>query len=334
MAKTTDTLLRNLAMLGCIPVHPRDKSTRRIREALRAMGSDYDVTARSIQRSLERLSGLFPIACEMRGRTNYWYWSDPHALTQLPSMSPPTAFALRLAADYLKPLMPPLALGLLEPYFGHAERVLKGTALGRWPDKAAIISRGPNLEPPAVSANVQEAVYTALMENRKVEVAYRAKARTRAKPIVLNPLGIVVREGIVYLVATSWSYDDVRQYVLHRMSEPQLLDEPARATPDFSLAAYIENQSGFSYPQSDGTLQLRALFDAGAGTHLTESRLGAGHRTAEQADGRLLVEAAVPDTADLRWWLLGFGSGVEVLEPEALRREIRDEAQRMLRIYE
>ena len=334
MAKTTDTLLRNLAMLACIPVHPRDKSTRRIREDLRAMGSDYDVTARTVQRSLERLSGLFPIACEMRGRTNCWYWSDPHALTQLPSMSPPTAFALRLAADYLKPIMPPLALGLLEPYFGHAERVLKGTALGRWPDKAAIISRGPNLEPPAVSANVQEAVYTALMENRKVEVAYCAKARTRAKPIVLNPLGIVVREGIVYLVATSWNYDDVRQYVLHRMSEPQLLDEPARAVADFSLADYIDEQSEFSYPQSGRTLRVRALFDADAGMHLTESRLGAGHRTAEQSDGRVLVEASVPDTADLRWWLLGFGGAVEVLEPELLRSEIRDEAQRMQRIYE
>ena len=334
MRKTTDTLLRNLAMLGRIPVYPREKSTPCIHDELREMDSDYDVTPRSIQRSLERLSRLFPISCETRSRTNYWCWSDPHALTQLPSMSPPTAFALRLAADHLKPIMPPSALNLLEPYFGHANRVLKGTALGGWTGKAAIIGRGPRLEPPAVPATVQDAVYTALVENRKVEVVYRAKGSRGAKLTVLNPLGVVVREGVFYLVATSWEYDDVRQYVLHRMSEPRVLVEPARATPGFSLAAYIEDQSGFSYPQSDATLQLRALFDAGAGMHLTESRLGAGHRTAEQADGRLLVEAAVPDTADLRWWLLGFGSGVEVLEPEALRREMRDEAGRMRSIYE
>ena len=189
------------------------------------------------------------------------------------------------------------------------------------------------MEPPAVPANVQDAVYTALMENRKVEVVYRAKASTGAKPIVLNPLGIVVREGVFYLVATSWNYEDVRQYVLHRMSEAKLLDEPARAIADFSLAAYIENQSGFSYPGSDGTPHIRALFDSGAGIHLTESRLGVGHRTTDQADGRLLVEAAVPDTTDLRWWLLGFGSAVEVLEPESLRLEIRNEASRMWRIY-
>ena len=68
------------------------------------MDADYDVSVRSVQRSLERLSSLFPISSELRGRANHWYWSDRHALTQIPSMSAPTAFALRLAADYLNRL--------------------------------------------------------------------------------------------------------------------------------------------------------------------------------------------------------------------------------------
>ena len=334
MRKATDTVLRHLAMLASIPVRPNAKSTREIREDLLEQDSEYDVSVRSIQRSLEMLSTRFPIASEMRGRANYWYWTNRHALTQLPSMSAPTAFALRLAADYLKPIMPPSALRLLEPYFKHADRVLQGTALGRWPDKAAIIGRGPILKPPSVPADVQEAVYTALMENQKVEVAYRSKARTRARRIVMNPLGIVVREGIVYLVATSWHYDDIRQYALHRMSKPELLDEPAREMSDFHLAGYIRDESQFSYPLSDRKLPLSAMFDSGAGMHLTESRLGADHRTTEQEDGRVLVQATVPDTADLRWWLLGFGGAVEILEPESLRHEMRDEARRLRAIYD
>ena len=39
-----------------------------------------------------------------------------------------------------------------------------------------------------------------------------------------------------------------------------------------------------------------------------------------QKDGRLLVEATVSNNADLRWWLLGFGPGVEVLGPPSLRK--------------
>ena len=35
MRKATETTLRNLAMLGCIPAYPSAKSTRRILEELR-----------------------------------------------------------------------------------------------------------------------------------------------------------------------------------------------------------------------------------------------------------------------------------------------------------
>ena len=248
-------------------------------------------------------------------------------------MSPPTAFALRLAADYLRSIMPPSALGLLEAYFNHADSVLEGTALGRWADKAAIIARGPVLTPPAVPAGVQDAVYAGLMENRKVEVAYRAKAQRKAKRIVLNPLGIVVRAGIVYLVATSWDYPDLRHYVLHRMSKPELLDQPALATPGFRLADYIREEHRFSYPVSGGSLALRAVFEKDAAVHLMESRLADDHRTTEREDGRVIVEATVPDTAELRWWLLGFGSEVEVLEPASLREEFRGEVQRLRTMY-
>ncbi len=334
MRKATDTTLRNLAMLGCIPAYPSTKSTGRILEELRDIDPEYGVSRRTVQRELLRLSGRFPISCETRGRTNHWFWTDPHALTQIPSMSAPTAFALRLAAEYLRPIMPPSALSLLKAYFNHADSVLEGTALGRWTDKAAIIARGPILTPPAVPAGVQDAVYAALMENRRVEVAYRAKAQKQTRRIVLNPLGIVVRAGIVYLVATSWDYPDVRQYVLHRMSEPEVLDEPARGTLGFHLADYIREENRFSYPISGGGLALRAVFEKDAAVHLTESRLADDHRTTGREDGRVTVEATVPDTAELRWWLLGFGGAVEVLEPVSLREEFRDQVRRMREIYQ
>jgi len=144
----------------------------------------------------------------------------------------------------------------------------------------------------------------------------------------------VVRAGIVYLVATSWDYEDIRHFVLHRMSTAKLLDEPAKRPAGFRLAGHVREDRRFSYPLSAGKLELKALFDAHAAVHLTESRLSANHRATAQPDGRTLVEATVPDTADLRWWLLGFGAGVEVLGPPGLRAEFSDQARRLVNIYE
>lgn len=331
--KSTDTTLRNLAMLQAIPRHPRSKSTRRIREELGDMDPDFDVTPRSIQRSLERLSATFPIACDLRGRANHWYWIDSHALTQIPSMNGPTAFVLRLAAEYLRPIMPPTVLRNLEPYFQHADKVLDDTDLGRWTDKAAIIRQGPVLKLPPIGDDVQELVYRGLLESRRLDVGYRSKGQARPNRITLNPLGLVLRAGVVYLVATSWDYEDIRHYVLHRMSTPELLDDPVTTPPGFRLAAHIREDRRFSYPLTTSKIELKALFEADTAVHLTESRLATDHRATEQSDGRVLIEATVADTADLRWWLLGFGSDVEVLAPETLRAEFRDQARRMRSTY-
>ncbi len=333
MRTATDTTLRHLAMLSAIPVGLPGKSTSQIFEEMRDKNPDFDVARRTIQRSLEQLSQRFPITAETHGRANFWYWIEPHALTQIPSMGATTAFILNIAAEYLRPLMPPSTLPKLEPYFRHAQSILDGTDLGRWTDRAAIIAQGPTLTAPDILPDVQEAVYEALMTNRKVEVQYRGKHQKESKAIVMSPLGIVVRTGIVYLVATSWKYEDIRHYVLHRMSEPRLTDESVEALPGFRLADHLGDDGSFAYPSSDEKLRLRALFDSGAGAHLTESRLGPDHRATEQEDGRVLVEATVPDTAQLRWWLAGFGSLVEVVAPEGLRAEFREEARRLGRVY-
>jgi len=64
MRKAVDTVFRYLAILQCVPVHPGRKATARILAELREKDPEFNVSARSMQRSLEQLSARFPITCE------------------------------------------------------------------------------------------------------------------------------------------------------------------------------------------------------------------------------------------------------------------------------
>ena len=333
MRKAVDTVFRYLAILQCIPAHPARKSTARILAELRERDPEFDVSARSMQRSLEHLSGRFPITCETVGRTNHWYWIDSHAMTQLPAMTEHTAFALRLADEYLRPLMPPATLRLLDSYFQHANRLLKGSALGRWANRTRIVSRGPTLTPPPVREDVQRAVYDALLNKRLLEINYRSRSQGRPQKVTLNPLGLVFRETVAYLVATAWNYPDVRHYALHRMSKAQLLNQPARTPPGFRLASHIKDELRFSYPLASDKISLRVAVSPEVAEHLAERRLSGDQRITRQTVDRVLVEARVADTQELRWWLLGFGSAVEVLSPAPLREEFAAQARAMQAMY-
>ena len=208
MRKATDTILRHLALLQEIPVYPRMSSATEIRENLRDINKDYDVNIRSIQRDLEKLSMLFPITCELRGRTNHWFWLNEHAITQIPAMNEYTALAFKLAGEYLRPIMPPSVLRLLNPYLNHATNILQQTKHGKWTEKTRIIGYAPELIAPTVNPKVQDIVYESLLEDRQFEVDYKARGQAEEKRRVLNPLGIVLKNGIIYLVATSWDYKD------------------------------------------------------------------------------------------------------------------------------
>lgn len=67
--------------------------------------------------------------------------------------------------------------------------------------------------------------------------------------------------------------------------------------------------------------------------HLSERPLSKKQRLLRKADGHVLVEATVRDTQELRWWLLGFGEGVEVLAPAHLRKEFTERVAAMNRLY-
>ena len=67
-------------------------------------------------------------------------------------------------------------------------------------------------------------------------------------------------------------------------------------------------------------IQLKAKFTRAAALHLDETPLSEDQRIEDLDADHVVVAATVRDTAQLDWWLSGFGSLVEVQEPVELRR--------------
>jgi predicted DNA-binding transcriptional regulator YafY len=147
----------------------------------------------------------------------------------------------------------------------------------------------------------------------------------------VHPLGLVAKDEVLYLVATLFDYTDVRQLALHRMSRPKVLEQPAKPPHGFSLKNYIE-EDRFAYPVDSGKIPLVALFDEKTATHLIERQISEDQRLEPHPRG-VVVRATVPNTSELRWWLLGFGDRVEVLGPPTLRAEFRAVAFELARRY-
>ena len=61
------------------------------------------------------------------------------------------------------------------------------------------------------------------------------------------------------------------------------------------------------------------------------------HRTQKivwQDDGSIYFDVKVDGLNEIYWWILGYGDQVEVLQPEALRKRVREAAARLVKLYE
>jgi predicted DNA-binding transcriptional regulator YafY len=327
-----DTIVRFLTMLRMLPRSPRKTDTATIERKLRDEG--YRVTRRTIQRDLHQLARTFPLLCDEH-RPAGWCWAPDVTVMDVPGMDPSTALTFTLVEQFLAHLLPYSALQNIEPYLTQARKILDSlpsNGLGGWPSKVRVIHRGPSLRLPEITGAIQEAVYRGLLEGRRLDVEYRSREKGESTHCELNPLGLVFKGGIAYLVCTFWQYTDLRQVALHRVQHAEVLAVPALVPAGFDLDRYI-HEGEFSYPVGE-PIRLEAIFSHGAHLHLHDTPLSTDQVIVELDDERVIVRATVENTAELRWWLLGFGGLVEVLAPADLRQEFQTRAAAMAALYQ
>jgi hypothetical protein len=287
-------------ILSKIPRFPRSIGASELKSIIN--GEGYEIDIRTIQRDLNKLSAIFPLNSESQGRKQNWFWIEDAITHDLPGMEPVTALAFQMAESYLSPILPQATLELLQPYFNRAIEVFNSATsqLKEWPKKVAVIERGPCLIKPTIDSSIQQVVYQALLQDKKIKASYKPRSPKQCKEYCIHPLGIVNRQGVIYLVCTLWDYKDIKQLALHRFKSAELLDEDSVPLEGFTLDSYVKNDHQFAYPISSELIHLKALFNAKSIEHLHETPLTQDQVLTLQDDGRLLLEGTIIDTLELR----------------------------------
>jgi predicted DNA-binding transcriptional regulator YafY len=167
----------------------------------------------------------------------------------------------------------------------------------------------------------------ALWDDRRVLMRYRrADGEVERR---LDPLGLVAKAGVWYLVAANRG--QVRTYRAGRVTSATVLDEPAERPAGFDLAAtWAAAAEEFQRAlwrvrvvariSPGGLRRLRHAIEPGAAAAAADS---AG---APDVDGwrRVTIPAEAYEHAALELRLLG--PEIEVLEPPALRQRLADDA--------
>lgn len=331
-ASSKSAISRQWELLGMIPERGAGKSPTQLHQQL--LDAGYSCSKRTVERDLHDLSTIFPLDANIKSVPHGWRWMAG-ANVELPGLHLSDALSLHLLEESIRPLIPAAMLKSLETRFSQARQKLEVLAdnnpSARWIDKVASVRPQMSLMPPRVDSREQEIVQQALLDGVQIACHYHSAHRGEDREFVLNPLGLVQRGQVTYLIATVGEYADVRQFALHRFSQSQRLKTANKGPSDFNLKDYIT--SGAMQFAVTGKISLQAQVNATVATILRETPLSEDMQLVPGEDGWTQLQATVNDSWELKWWLLSHSGAIRVNAPVTLRAEIIERLQQALVLH-
>lgn len=190
-------------------------------------------------------------------------------------------------------------------------------------------------------------VADSLWDDRRIEVRYAGRnwngpesEPEAATARTLDPLGLVLKAGVWYLVARPDGSAEARTYRVSRIVGATRLDEGFDRPDGFDLAAHW-GEASVAFERSIHNVEVVALVERGAVGHLRQylavSSWDEVEAIADAApvhpDGRIEVRFTTEQVEIAHHELLGMGEHIEVLEPPELREALGRSAKAMAALY-
>ncbi len=174
-------------------------------------------------------------------------------------------------------------------------------------------------------------LHKALREQRRVVIGYTPSAAEVAKEYTLDPYQIYFKRRALYLDAYHPEAGAYRVFRVNRISAVRPTGMLFSRHADYNFAQ--RHRHSFSVFVGDTVQRVRVRFSKRIAPFIREACWHHSQQLTEEPDGSLLFEVEVNEPREVGWWVLQWGPEAEVLEPESLRQELRETAQRLANLY-
>lgn len=293
----------------------------------------FEVTKRTVERDLLKLSEVAGIYAEREADGNVWKNSASN-LDLLPTMQPSEALFFIAAERYLRRALPPSSESMLNDRVSKAEKTLsKFNRLGSWGKKLHIVDGQMPYTNQSYSFDISASIYEAVLLENQINLSYVKLDALTAQQYHLNPLVIIVRGHDHYLVATKIGQRNFPQlFNFSRMKAVDLAELEIEKPIAFDLDEYIEsNPTGWLITKESQKVELKVR--GFAYDWLLHNELAPTQQLKIAIDDWFTVTLEAHVTYDLVGWILRFSTDVVAIKPQILVNEIVERITCLNKLY-
>ena len=187
-----------------------------------------------------------------------------------------------------------------------------------------------------------DAINDAISGKKKIEFIYNTIGTDfklhpkRELPYIVNPYQIVANNGRFYLIGNYDKYDNVAHFRIDKMTDVRILDEKCKP-----MSKVQGLEKGLNLPKHMAEhIYMFSGEIVSADIKTTPDMMselvdwfGNGFKIIEKEEGHIIARIKANFSA-LRFWALQYGSYAEVLGPERLREQVKEDVTGMYKKYQ
>lgn len=163
-----------------------------------------------------------------------------------------------------------------------------------------------------------------------VRIHYFTASRGEWSQREVDPYHLRFYDGAWYVIAYCHWRGEVKMFALDRVSDLEPTGRRFELLEGFSIERFLAD----SFRIEVGTpTDVAIAFGPEQARYVRGKQWHASQRLEDRPDGGLVLRLRVGGLGEVKRWVLSFGAGAEVLEPEGLREEMRGEVDALRRRY-
>jgi predicted DNA-binding transcriptional regulator YafY len=182
---------------------------------------------------------------------------------------------------------------------------------------------------------IDQAIWTTLAKavasNNTVAITHTTPLKPKATRRV-DPYHLVNYHGEWYLIGLCHKEHQVRNFAVSRISEAESLRSKFTVPDEASREAMFKNQFGIMH--GDKSYAVSVEFSPKAAPYAMERTWHAHQSVTPHKDGSVIISFEVNHLAEVRSWILSWGSAAKALSPPELVDSVRSELAQSAASYQ
>ncbi len=298
------------------------------------LAAELEVDARTVRRDIDFMRDQQRAPIEFDSRANSYRYTDPQYVLPEVRLSEGELLHLLTAERFVRQARgTPLADTLETLYTKIRERMTDQVDVDPLVVRRQISFHAtPGRR---IDERIWSNVFAALRKCHVVEMTYQGLKDGVPGSRRVEPLHIACVDGDWYLIARNEGTQDVRHFAMSRIGQVRVTEEEF-AWEDYDPEALLSNRFGRFIGRPGDCLRVVLEFVPEVAPAVKERSWHPRQELEELRDGRVRLTLPIPRdaVAEIRRFVLGWGSRVKVIQPRELQEVVIAEARAMLKANE